>query len=372
MTPTTTAFGTWSGGRYMHFGECLEEDRLEKLIRDSYENGVRTFLTADVYGVGKADELLAKALSDVDRDSYCLIGMVGHDIYDGKRAGSRGYARFTHEELRSASDYSEYLQTATQKSLDRCGTDHFDLVMLHNPDSVGYTSSAVWEGMQGLKDSGLTKLTGIAPGPANGFTIDMAYCMEKFHEQIDWAMIILNPLEPWPGRYMLPIAQQFEVDVLTRVVDYGGMFHDDVKPGHFFKPGDHRTYRMEGWIEMGNEKIDKMREIAERHDLTILQLACIWNLSQDPVKCVAPTFIQEAGDGARLVEDKVAEMAQLPEVRLSAEEINTILEIGNNEGCMMLKGASTRHEGNAPEPDHWPMRPELEPIAAKWGLNPSW
>ncbi len=372
MDPTKTSFGTWSGGRYMHFGEAIEEQRLEDLVRSAYDQGVRTFLTADTYGTGMADELLGRALADKDRDSYCLVGMVGHDIYDGKRAGSRGFARFTHPDLRGPEDYAAYLKKATEKCLERCQAEHFDLVMLHNPDSTGYSSTAVWEGMAGLKEAGLTRKTGIAPGPANGFTIDMAHCMETFHEHIDWAMVILNPLEPWPGRRVLPIAQEFGVDLITRVVDYGGMFHDDVKPGHEFTGHDHRTYRMEGWIEQGNEKIDKMRSIAEKYDLSMLQFSCVWNLSQSPVKCVAPTFIQEAGADARPIEDKVTDMATVPDVQLTAEEIELIADIGNNQGCMVLKGASSRHEGAEPQPDHWPMRPELEPIAQKWELDPAW
>ncbi|MDF2377520.1 MAG: aldo/keto reductase [Verrucomicrobiales bacterium] len=371
MNLTKTAFGSWSGGRFMHFGQRMEEDRWVKMARQAYDEGVRTFLTSDVYGIGQGDELLGKALEGVDRDSYCLVAMIGHDIYDGQRAGAKGYARFTNPELRGPDGYAEYLQRATTKCAGRCGTDHFDIVMLHNPDSIGYSSPEVWSAMATLREKGLAESTGIAPGPANGFAIDMAYCIEHFHEEIDSAMIILNPMEPWPGRYVLPIAQEFDVDILARVVDFGGIFHDDVKPGHFFKDGDHRTYRPEGWIEHGNEKLEKMRPIAEKYDLTMLQLACIWDLSQDPVKSVGPTFIQEAGHDARPVEDKIAEFAALPDVTLTSEEIETIREIGNNEGCMPLKGASTRYEGE-PQPDHWPMRPELQPIADKWSLNPAW
>ena len=44
-------------------------------------------------------------------------------------------------------------------------------------------------------------------------------------------MIILNPLEPWPGELVLGAAAAHGVSVITRVVDYGGMFHDDVLPG---------------------------------------------------------------------------------------------------------------------------------------------
>ncbi len=47
-------------------------------------------------------------------------------------------------------------------------------------------------------------------------------------------MIILNPLEPWPGELALGAAAANDVDVIARVVDYGGLFHDDVLPGHAF------------------------------------------------------------------------------------------------------------------------------------------
>ncbi len=371
MEITKTGFGTWNGGRFMHFGEVLEEDRLRSLIESAYEQGVRTFLTADTYGTGKADELLGEALAGVDRSTYALVGMVGHDIYDGQRAGARGYARFTHPEIRSEDGYSEYLKRATEKSLERCRAESFDLVMLHNPDHIGYTHEGVWEGMSQLKDAGLTSKLGLAPGPANGFSIDIAYCLENFGAHIDWAMFILNPMEPWPTNRVLPIAQEFDVDVMTRVVDYGGLFHDDVKPGHHFRDGDHRTYRMAGWIEQGNEKLEKMRPIAEKYGLTMLQFSCVWNLSQSPVKCACPTLIQEAGQGARLVEEKLAELAGVPDIRFTEEEVQEIAAIGNNEGCMALKGASTRHEGMEPQPDHWPMTPSLEPVAARWMLDPS-
>jgi hypothetical protein len=50
----------WSGGRFMHFGEPLEDDRFVAAIRLAYERGIRTFVTADVYGAGEADKLLGE------------------------------------------------------------------------------------------------------------------------------------------------------------------------------------------------------------------------------------------------------------------------------------------------------------------------
>ncbi len=244
-----TAYGTWSAGKYMHFGEALDDAAFRASIRAAYDAGIRTFVTADVYGVGRADEALGEALAGVDRSSYALAGIIGHDFYTGTRQGNAGYPRFTAPDLRSPRDYRDYVRMAVEKSLERCRTDRFDLLMLHNPDEIGYTREEVWEALRETRDNGLTDRLGIAPGPANGFTLDIIHCFERYAEAIDWAMIILSPHEPWPGHYVLPSARRHGVEILTRVVDHGGIFWDDVKPGHVFKPGDHRTYRPQGWVE---------------------------------------------------------------------------------------------------------------------------
>ncbi|MEP6810481.1 MAG: aldo/keto reductase, partial [Chthoniobacterales bacterium] len=140
MDLTRTAFGMWNGGRFMHFGEALTDDQFIALIRLAYEKGVRTFLTADVYGAGEADTLLGRAFEGTPRDSYCLVGAIGHDFYEGTRDGSKGFPRFTDPALRKTADYASYLRSAAEKSLTRCRTDHFDLLLLHNPDETGYTS----------------------------------------------------------------------------------------------------------------------------------------------------------------------------------------------------------------------------------------
>ena len=140
----------------MHFGEPLDDDRFIALIRRAYDKGIRTFLTADVYGAGEADTLLGRALEGTPRDSYCLVGAIGHDFYHGQRDGAKGFPRFTSSALRKPREYASYLRSATEKSLARCRSDRFDLLLLHNPDSAGYTTDAVWKGMAKLKDAGLT------------------------------------------------------------------------------------------------------------------------------------------------------------------------------------------------------------------------
>jgi aryl-alcohol dehydrogenase-like predicted oxidoreductase len=367
-SPGHVAVGSWSGGRFMHFGEPLDDERLVPLLRPG--GGIDTLLTADVYGQGEADRVVGQALAGVAHDDYFLVGALGHDFYEGERDGPRGFPRFTDPSLRGEDGYASYLRMACERSLERCGVDSFDLLLLHNPDHTGFTSPAVWDALEALRSDGLTRLLGVGPGPANGFTLDLISCFERFGESIDWAMIILNPMEPWPGELCLDAARRHDVELIARVVDYGGLFWGDVLSEDELRKDDHRSFRPAGWLEQGRQKLERMRPVAERHGLTTMQLAAQWDLAHAPVRCVAPTLIQEAGPAARPVEEKRAELAATPaEIVLSDEELDEIRAIGDNTGCMALKGASPDHEGDV-RADRWPLDEDLIAVAERWGIEP--
>jgi hypothetical protein len=151
-----------------------------------------------------------------------------------------------------------------------------------------------------------------------------------------------------------------------------------VLPGHEFPRFDHRSFRPAGWVEAGREKLDRLRSIAERRGLTMLQLACEWNLAHPPVYTVVPTLIQESGADAKAIEAKREELAAIsvpdgPDAErgpvLSADEVREIRAVGDNTGCMALKGASPEFEGDA-QPDRWPLTDELVDVAARWQIHP--
>ena len=312
-----------------------------------------------------------RSLAGVPRDEYCLVGAVGHDFYEGERDGPRGFPRFTDPALRGEDAYASYLRMAAERSLERLGVSSFDLLLLHNPDRTGYTSEAVWDGMAALREAGLTERIGVAPGPANGFTLDLISCLERFGDRIDWAMIILNPFEPWPGELCLAAAASIDVGVITRVVDYGGLFWGDLRPGMELAEGDHRAFRparagsRRGWRSWSGSM-----PLAERARLTPIQLACQWNLAHPAVECVVPTLIQEAGEpDACPIEEKRVELAALPaERRLGEEDVDAIRAIGDNTGCMALKGASPARGRGAP--DRWALSDELVAVGERWGSTP--
>jgi aryl-alcohol dehydrogenase-like predicted oxidoreductase len=331
-------------------------------------------VTADVYGTGDADRLVGRAIAGVPRSEVRLVGAVGHDFVDGVRRGAKGFPRFTDPALRGPDGYADYLRRATEASLERCGTDRFDLLMLHNPDRIGYTSDVVWDAMQALKDDGLTDAIGIAPGPANGFTLDILTCLERFGDRIDWAMLILGPLEPWPGRMVLEACEEHEVEVLTRVVDYGGIFWGDLRTDTPLGERDHRTFRPDGWVQRGLSIVERVAAIGAARGLTPMQTAAQWALAQPAVSCVVPTLIQELPGSTQVepkpIEEKRQELATLPaEVRLSKTEIVRITEMGDNSGSMALKGATPEFEGEE-QPDAWAIgTPQLQ-AARRWGIDP--
>jgi hypothetical protein len=113
-----------------------------------------------------------------------------------------------------------------------------------------------------------------------------------------------------------------------------------------------------------------MRPIAQRADLTMIQLACQWNLAHGPVACCAPTLIQEVGPTARRLEDKRAELASLPvDLRLADRDVAAIRTLGDNTGSMLLKGASSEFEGDE-QPDRWTLDERLRSVAERWEIDP--
>src|SRR5262249_56149775 len=100
---------------------------------------------------------------------------------------------------------------------------------------------------------------------ANGFTVALIDCFERFSAQIDWAMIIMSPLEPWPGELVLEAADAHGVSLITRVVDYGGVFHDEELGEDAFAVHDHRRFRPPPWVQAAPDRLHPLRPHAPRH-----------------------------------------------------------------------------------------------------------
>ena len=298
--PTRTAIGTWSGGRFMHFGEPLDDERMLALLRP--DERLRTVITADAYGAGEADALLGRALDG--RRARRATASSARSATTSTRASARARRASRASPTRGCAARTatrDYLRMATERSLERIGADAFDLLLLHNPDRTGYTSPAVWDGMAALRDAGLTRRLGVAPGPANGFTLDLLDCFERFGALIDWAMVILNPLEPWPGELVLDAAAP-----PRRAADHARRRLRRAVPRRRAaratrsRSYDHRGFRPDGWVERG--RAQARARCARSPSATGSRCSsspASGTSRTPPVRCVAPTLIQEPGAGAQ-------------------------------------------------------------------------
>ena len=84
--------------------------------------------------------------------------------------------------------------------------------------------------------------------------------------------------------------------------------------------------------------------------------------------------VLRAGMGAHFALDLIEglaldDLAALPDVTLSEEDVATIRQVGDNRGCMKLKGASAAHEG-ADLPDNWPVYDDVADVAKRWSIDP--
>ena len=364
-----TAIGTWSGGRFMHFGEQVDDARLEALFRPG--DGIDTVLTADVYGEGEADRVLGRALAGVERSSFCLVGAVGHDFYEGERDGPRGFPRFTHPGLRGAGDYAAYLRRATERSLARIGADAFDLLLLHNPDRTGYESEAVWNAMGTLREAELTREIGVAPGPANGFTLDLIACLERYGEAIDWAMIILNPTRAVAGRARAGRSgasrcpRDHPSRRLRRPVLGRPSARNTARPARpppVSSRGLGRSRPREGRCDVAD------RGQSRPHPAS----ACLCLEPQPPRGRMCRADPHSGGrPGVASRRGKALGARRFArEPPSSLDDLERIRAIGDNTGCMALKGASPEHEGEE-RPDRWGLSSELAELATRWGIEPA-
>ena len=369
--PGHVAVGTWSGGRFMHFGAELDDERLARLLTPG--DGIDTVLTADTYGAGDADRLLGSALSGVPREDYCLVGAVGHDFYEGERDGPRGFPRFTDPRLRGPDGYADYLRMATEASLERCGADAFDLLLLHNPDRTGYTSEAVWDAMAALRADGLAGAIGVAPGPG-----------QRLHPRPDRLPGALRRPDrlghghPEPAGAVAGRVRAARRRARGRARDHprGGLRRAVLgRPGGRLRVPQAATtaaFGPTGWVERGLERIEQMRPIAERHGLTPLQLACQWNLAHPAVACCAPTLIQEAGDHARPVEDKRAELAATPAtVTLSEAEAGAPSARWATTAARWCSRAPPPTTRARRSPTAGRCRTSWLRVAERWGIDPA-
>lgn len=284
-------FGTWTLGLDW-WGKKLEEEESIKLLKHAYDIGINFFETADMYGKGKSEKILAKAFKNM-RNDVIYSTKWGYDMYNAEQIG--------HSEIPQKHNI-DFLSFALTESMKRLETDFIDVYSLHNPRMDAIKNDLLFDELDNLVKSGKIKSHGVALGPAIGWKDEGLYAIEN--RNIVSLQTVYNILEQDPGREFLGAIDKKNraVGLMVRVPDASGVLTGKVNESTVMDKNDHRSVRKKEWIIQSMKKIEKLKPIADSHGWNITEIAIKYILSQEQISVVLPTVtsIEEIDTFAQL------------------------------------------------------------------------
>ncbi|MBK8913566.1 MAG: aldo/keto reductase family protein [Phycisphaerales bacterium] len=293
-------------GSWLTFGGGIEDKEARACVKRALNSGINFFDTADVYNRGAAEEALARALKGVRRQELVLATKCFWPMSDDPN--DRGLSR-------------KHIFESVHNSLKRLRTDYLDLMQCHRYDPQVELDEVV-RAMDDLVRQGKTLYWGVSEWPADRIREVCELCRRS--------------------GAVLPVSEQPEYSIAARRVETNGVqtacaesglgmivwspLKQGILSGKYSggkPPRQSRatSRRMSGyWGKLHEnkallEKVDSLRPIAERHDITLAQLAIAWLLGRTAVSSVIigasrPSQVDEnvAAVGVRLTPDDLAEI----------------------------------------------------------------
>jgi aryl-alcohol dehydrogenase-like predicted oxidoreductase len=290
---TPVLMGTWQAGKSMWVG--VEDAETIKAIRAAFDAGITTVDTAEVYGKGHSEQIVAEALADVrDQVIYATKVFANHLKYD-------------------------QVFEACEESLTRLKTDYIDLYQIHWP-SGSFKSEVVpieetMSALNLLKEQGKIRAIGVSN-----------FSRAQIEEAMQYGRI--DSLQPpyslfWRQveKEIQPYCVENNISILAYSSLAQGLLTGKFGRDHKFEEGDNRKdnklFKGENY-ERAQQALDKLRPIAERHQCSLAQLSLAWLIAQPQTNAIA---------GARNTEQAVGN-ASAADVDLSADELTEIDAIG--------------------------------------------
>lgn len=273
-------FGAWSIALDW-WGKKIEEDEAKRMLKKAYDLGINFFETGDMYGKGKSERLIGEVFKDM-RDEIIISTKYGYDFSEVEQIG--------HSELPQRFD-ENFTRMALKNSLERLQTDHLDMYGLHNPKLNHIRDNSIFSVLDSfIKDKSI-KTYQIALGPAIGWTQEGIEAMDR--PNVSAVQTVYNILEQTPGNELMEKAQQKDVGVLVRVPEASGILTGKVNAETKIDEKDHRSVRKGEWIKASLKKVEQLRPIAERNELTITELAMKFIMTKKGFASVFPTVVSE-------------------------------------------------------------------------------
>ena len=301
-------FGVWTlaaGWWGVH-----SDDEAAAMLHRAVDLGVTFLDTADTYGNGRGETLLAHAFPGSTRDRITIGAKFGYD-WQARDASDAG-----HREAPHRFDVP-FLEASLEASLRRLGTDHIDLYQMHNPRMAHLLDDDVWSFVERARRAGKVRAVGVALGPAIGWAEEGRYALEAL--PVDTVQMIYNALELEPGRALIEAAERMGKSLIARVPHSSGMLEGRYTADTVFPEGDHRRHRPRAWLIDGVQKVERLRFLERENGCTLGQAALRFVLHSPSVVSALPNIY----DVAQLEEFAAASDA-LPILDAQAEAIERL------------------------------------------------
>lgn len=238
---STIGFGAWAIGG-LQWGPT--DDAVSKrAIHEALDRGVTLLDTADVYGNGHSEELIAAVIKERGgRDGITIATKAGSDFYAARRPDGT-YGDIKHNGTK------DYIIFAAEQSLKRLGVDCLDLLQLHSHPTEWLEKDGVWEGLATLKEQGKIRLAGWSVGSFK--ETEQSKFLDKYRDLIDVLQIRYNLLERQAEEVLFPKCLEYGTGVIVRIPILFGFLAGKFGPGTTFGPDDHRR------MSLSPEKIEK-------------------------------------------------------------------------------------------------------------------
>ena len=290
---TPILMGTWQAGKKMWAG--IDDNESIEAIRAAVDAGITTIDTAEVYGSGHSEQIVAKAVSDIrDRLVYASKVFANHLKY-------------------------EQVIEACDRSLKNLNTDYLDLYQIHWPSgSFGNETVPIEETMKALNkliEDGKIRAIGVSN-----------FNRAQLEEASQYGRI--DSLQPPYSLFWRKIEQdavpyciENNISVLAYSSMAQGLLTGKFSPGHKFDKDDHRSanvlFQGENF-ERAQNALNQLKPIAEKHNCSLAQLSLAWLIAQPQTNAIA---------GARTAE-QAKDNAKAASVDLSEDELKEIDRIG--------------------------------------------
>ena len=302
------SFGAWSVGG--SWGEVDDADSMQALHK-ALDLGVNFFDTADVYGDGRSEKLLARLRSERSEPFYIATKA-------GRRSSPHAAESYTRENL------TAYVE----RSLENLKTDALDLLQLHCPPNQVFYMPEAFEVLDDLKSSGKIRHYGVSVEKTEEALKSIEY------PGVQSVQIVYNIFRQRPAELFFKESQKKGVGIIARLPLSSGMLTGKMTANTHFQPDDHRLFNRDGEafdkgetfsgldFQIGLHAVEQLRPLVPP-GVTLAQMALKWIVSNPAVTCAIPGAKQ-----ASQVEENVR-AADLPP--LSKETLRAVSEIYDSE-----------------------------------------